>query len=106
MIEMEDRSTADGDLAVTEIQPGTYHTRHDMSDDQLSLTLALALAEVDSSPATELIDNLSSYVDPDALDRLFRTRPTGDSRGPGRVVLEIAGYTVTVQSDGEIVISE
>lgn len=103
---MDDRSRTTDDVTVTQQQPGTYRTHHDMSADQLSLTLILALAEVDGTEPTELVDNLSTYVDPDALDRLFRTRPGGEQRGPGRVELEIAGYLVQIHSDGEIVINE
>lgn len=105
-MEIDDRSRTHDDVSVTQQQPGTYRTQHDMSSGQLSLTLILALAEVDGSDPTELVDDLSTYVDPDGLDRLFRTRPGGEHRGPGRVELEIAGYLVQVHSDGEIVINE
>lgn len=94
------------DVSVTKLQPGTYRTYHDMDARELSLTLVLALAEVDGSDPTELVDDLSAYVDPDALDRLFWTRPGREARGPGRVELEIAGYVVEAHSDGSIVINE
>lgn len=103
---IDDRSRTNDDVAVTQQQAGTYRTYHDMSSGQLSLTVILALAEVDDTDPTDLVDNLSRYVDPDALDRLFRTRPGGDQRGPGRVEFEMAGYRVQVHSDGEIVINE
>ena len=46
-------------------------------------------------------DPLYTVVNPEALDRLFRTPPTG--HGPSaRVVLEYEGYEVTVHSDGRV----
>lgn len=79
-----------------------YRTHHDLSTDGLSLTISVALAEVTGQEETELIPKFSEHADPDALNRLFRTLPNGDRRGPGHVTLHVAGFEVTVESDGHI----
>lgn len=81
-----------------------YRTHHDMSTDGLTLTICVALAEVTGRKETDVISDFSRYADPDALNRLFRTLPTGDARQPGAVTLHIADHEVTIHSDGEIVI--
>ena len=99
-------STTPSAVEVTAGEGGepVYRTRHDMSTDGLTLTICIALAEVTGQKETAVISDFSQYADPDALNRIFRTLPTGDARQPGHVTLTIAGHEVTVHSDGEIVI--
>lgn len=94
-----------GYIQVEQADSGTYRTYHDMTEPGLSVTITEALAEVKNEPIVELIDDFTKYVDPDALDQLFRVGPSGTLRhGAGRVELRIRGIDVTVHADGEIVI--
>lgn len=84
---------------------GVYYTSHDMRRDGLCTTVALALSEVTNVKATTLVSNFSEYADPDALNRLFRTRP-GQERFPGGTVqLQIYGHRVQINTDGRIAIA-
>lgn len=89
---------------IVEDEEGVYRTHHDMSTDGLTTTISIALAEVSDGEETALISDFSTYVDPDALDRLFRTKPGSGTREDGRVALHIEGHWVTVRSDGTILI--
>ena len=86
-------------------ESGTYYASHNMDEDGLTVTLAIALGEVANVEPLELVPSLSEYADPSALDRLFRTRPDGRPRQGGEVTLTIEGYTVTVHSTGTIAIN-
>lgn len=84
---------------------GVYYATHDMRRDGLCTTIALALSEVTNVKATTLVSNFSEYADPDALNRLFRTRP-GQERFPGGTVqLQIQGHRVEIDTDGRIAIA-
>lgn len=84
----------------------TYRVTHDWADaDSLSTTLATALAVVTGRPAHRLRP-LYDVVDPDALDRLFRTGSDGDPLTTGRARFPYGGYEVTVRASGEIEIAE
>lgn len=74
-----------------------------MTEHGLSVTIAQGVAEVKGTNVVGLIDNFSRYVDPDALDRLFRvSSPDTHRQGSGHLRLEIEDVTVTVRSNGEI----
>ena len=79
-----------------------YVTHHNLDYDGLSTTLSVALATVSGIPATKLVADMTEYVDPDGLDRIFRTRPNGDFRGEGEVRLTIAEFEVRIASTGRI----
>lgn len=84
---------------------GVYYATHDMRRDGLCTTIALALSEVTNVKTTSLVSNFSEYADPDALNRLFRTRP-GQERFPGGMVqLQIHGHRVQIATDGRIAIT-
>lgn len=89
---------------LVEGEEGVYRTHHDMSTDGLTTTISIALAELSGGAESELISDFSTYADPDALDRLFRTKPGSSTRDDGRVSLRIEEYWVTVRSDGTILI--
>lgn len=92
------------DVELEREESGTYYTTHDMSEDGLTVTLAVALGEIADVDPVELVPSFPEYADPTALDQLFRTRPDGTPRESGRVVLSIEGHTVTVHSTGTIAI--
>lgn len=87
------------------VEDGVYYASHDMARDGLATTVALAVAAVDGSSPTALVSDFASYVDPDGLNRIFRTRPDGSSCTEGHVQLDIDGYRVRIDSDGEIAIT-
>lgn len=93
-------------LSVERVQPGEYQIHHDWHSGPVSTTLSLALAEINGTDPTEVIDDLTRYVDPDALNRLFKPTPAGEARGPGTLELEIGGYTIEIRSNGDIIITE
>lgn len=93
----------EGDVLVEESDDGVYRTYHDMTKPDLSVTITQALTEVDGVEINETVDNFPQYVDPDALDRLFRIPRSGDRRhDEGYIHLEIEGIDVTVHATGEI----
>lgn len=90
-------------LSLTEDTEGVYRTQHDLETDGLCLTITEALAEIKGVNPATLIDDFSTYADPDALNRLFRVKPNGEHRDPaGQLELEIHEADVTVHADGEI----
>lgn len=92
-----------GNVAVEQPEEGIYRAYHDMSEPDLSVTITQALTQVDGIDITETVDNFPQYVDPDALDRLFRVPRSGDRRHEeGYIHLEIEQIDVTVYADGTI----
>lgn len=79
-----------------------HRTRHDMSQDGLDVTIAIALGEATDLTPTEVISNFSKYADPDALNRLFRVPDGQDSSRFGQMTLRIEGHTVEIASDGTV----
>lgn len=83
---------------------GTYHASHDMaSDRELVGTVVLAVAEA-AGVDPVAIDPIYETVDPEALNTLFRPDADGGSHTGELVQLTIHDHTVTVYSDGTIVI--
>lgn len=80
-------------------EEGTYYAYHDASMGDLSTTLVLTIAEVADVSPTDF--RLYDYVDPEALNALFR--PLDDGRTPeGWVKLRVLEHDVTVYSSGRI----
>lgn len=69
----------------------------------MSARVVARVAEAAGVEPTDL-DPLYDQVDPDALNELFE--PTGDGtvRGPGTVILELAGHRVFAYSDGTVIV--
>lgn len=83
----------------------TYYIKHDFDGAaELTTTLAHALSDVSGVDVTDTGFTLYDYIDPDALDRLFK--PTGDSDRQinGMVSFAVWGHQVSVYSDGQIAI--
>lgn len=80
-----------------------YYAQHDFDGPAtLSTTLVHALSNVTGADVTEAERSLAEHADPRALDLLFRPRPDGTVREPGRVTFTVWGHRVTVESDGHI----
>ena len=73
-------------------------------DGSISEAVILAVSEATETDPIEL-EPLYDYVDPDALDRLFRTRGGLASR-QGTVVFTMDGCEVTVHADGTVVATD
>ena len=63
-----------------------------------SLTVIREIAAEKDIDPENIEPPLSTVIDTDALDRLFR----GSERTDGRVIFEYSGYSVTVDSDGDV----
>lgn len=82
------------------------HVWHDpLSPDSISTTVITAVARVAAVDPTEL-PPLFEYIDPDALDRLLGDDIGTPTRFNGYLTFDYASYSVTVHSDGEIVVTE
>lgn len=75
--------------------------RPSATEDSISERVITAVADARSVDPLELTP-LYDVVDPDALERLFQTPPTGTDRSPGRVVFTMDGCEIVVHSDGEV----
>lgn len=84
---------------------GVYYASHDPETDGLTTTVALAVADVAGTSPTELIADITTYVDPDGLNRVFRTRADGTRRTGSHVLIDIDGYRVRIDSSGEIAVT-
>lgn len=84
---------------------GTYRVQFDSSEYKASTVVVLALAAVTDTD-TEILTRpvLNACLDPDSLDGLFAPQAGGTRRSGGRVTFPIAGYDVTVHSDGWVVL--
>lgn len=82
--------------------PDVTYRRHDDSRPPSEVVSEL-LTEGD----TEVTDlpPLAESIDPDALDAIFRTRPDGTRRVGGAVSFDHAGHHITVQREGEYVVT-
>lgn len=93
--------------------PGQYHAQgtqnyffqHDFDGPaSLTTTLVHAIADVTGIDVSDTEFTLHDHVDPDALDRLFASKPDGTPRTSGHVGFTVWGYQVTVHGDGQIAI--
>jgi len=84
---------------------GTYVVRHDFNGPaELTTTLAHALSDISGVDVTDTGFTLYDYIDPDALDRLFKPRDGNAQRVNGMLSFVVWGYQVTVYGDGQIAI--
>lgn len=84
---------------------GTVSLDYDWaSSNSLSVAILEALEASTGKPPSEY-GPLNDIVDVDALDNLFGPTGRDTSRGPGYVTLEIDDHTVTVHSDGSVVVA-
>lgn len=85
---------------------GDYHVYHDASGPaNMSTTVIHALADVMGRDVTDAGLVLYDYVDPDAIDRLFRDTDQGAPGPAGHIAFAVDGYQITVYSTGHIVIT-
>lgn len=70
------------------------------SDGDVSVEVIERVAEVEDVDSIEL-PHLYEVIDPDALDQVFATTPTGGREG-GQLTFSYHGYEITVSSDGYV----
>ena len=80
-----------------------YHDFHGPAE--LTTTLVHAISDVTGVDVTDTGFTLNDYVDPDALDRLFRPRGATPGRSNCQFSLTVWGCQVTVYDTGRIVIT-
>lgn len=61
-----------------------------------------AVADARDCRVADLDTRLYDVIDPDCLERLFRTRADGTPRAGGRVVFSVADCEVAVDGDGTV----
>lgn len=85
-------------------ETGTYRATYAYPSEPPSIAVPLALREVADCEVTDL-DPLydAASVDPDALDEVFRSNGSGNTRDC-RLTFTYHGYEVTVMSYGRIVV--
>jgi len=84
---------------------GTYFVKHDFDGPaELTTTLAHALSDVSGVDVTDTGFTLYDYIDPDALDRLFKPREDAAQQINGMLTVTVWGHQVTIYSDGQIAI--
>jgi len=84
---------------------GTYVVKHDFDGPaELTTTLAHALSDVSGVDVTDTGFTLYDYIDPDALDHLFKPRDDAQRSINGQLTFTVWNHRVTVYSDGQIAI--
>lgn len=85
--------------------PGTYFVKHDFDGPaELTTTLAHALADISGADVTDAGFTLYDYIDPDALDQLFKPANDAERRFNANLTFTVWNHAVTVYSDGQIAI--
>lgn len=89
-----------------QISGGTMHQLTHQWDDEMSVgeRIVAAVAEYEGTDS-ETLPPIKQSINPVALDELFNTTPDGDPR-PGCVMFSYHGYTIIVQSTGQILIRQ
>ena len=83
----------------------TYFVKHDFEGPaKLTTTLIHALSDVVGCDVSDSEFTLYNYVDPDALNHLFKPKEDGTLRTNGHLTFTVQGHLVTVYSDGQIAI--
>lgn len=84
-----------------------HHFYHDPGGNgSLSTTVISALAEVEGTDVRSLGFSLHDYVDPDALDAIFAPKLDGTARDGSRIEFTVPGYTVTLEGDSHVVVTD
>lgn len=65
-----------------------------------------AIADYRGLTPSEVEPKLYTVVEPDALDRLFETTPTGGDRSSGHVSFTYGDVEVMVDADGNVSLEE
>ncbi|AGB15444.1 hypothetical protein Halru_0818 [Halovivax ruber XH-70] len=69
------------------------------TDEPPSVAVAKALAQFEGCSPTSMETPLYEFIDPDALDALFATRPDETSRDPGEVRFATETATIVIRPE-------
>lgn len=87
-------------------QPQPYFVQHEFGGtSELTTTLVHAISDVTGADVRQAEESLVDYVDPGALDRLFKPRSDGTPRPNGHMSFTIWDHQVTVYHNGQIAIT-
>jgi hypothetical protein len=82
----------------------TYHAHHDWTDNaSVGTTIVNAVAAL-NGVAFDECEPVYDVIDPDALQAVLTPTADRSARAPVQVQFSYQGYTITVDSTGEIVI--
>ncbi|SIR33208.1 hypothetical protein SAMN05421858_2287 [Haladaptatus litoreus] len=82
-----------------------HRVQHDLAGPQsISTTVTVAVADVAGVEPAEIPEQLYDVIDPEALDKLFKSRDDGTPRRGGRLSFSLYGHHVTVRGDGSITV--
>lgn len=82
-----------------------YVFHHDPeSTATITTTIVHALAQIADTDVSQGEFSLYDSVDPDALDRLFRTKADGTERSGGHVAFTALEHEVYVYANGDVII--
>ncbi|MFB6131378.1 MAG: HalOD1 output domain-containing protein [Salinigranum sp.] len=82
---------------------GEYVVRHEFeSREQLCVTVAGAVAAVAERDPVALRAHLDDVVDPEAMDRLFTPKESGEHRAGRLLAFRFCGHLVVVTGDGVV----
>ncbi|WP_149797305.1 HalOD1 output domain-containing protein [Halorubrum xinjiangense] len=69
--------------------------------DNVTYEVVTRVAEVEDVDPVEVTPPLNEVIDPEALNQIFASTPTGD-RMEGQVTFPYNGYEITVSGDGSV----
>ena len=104
-METELTSTDDTDDIQYDETNDRYVFHHDIDGTAtITTTIVHALASIADTDVSQGEFSLYDSVDPDALDRLFRTKADGTERTGGHVAFTALEYEVYVYANGDVII--
>lgn len=77
----------------------------EQSHEAPSQAIVTLIADLEGTAPTELQPPLYSVVDPEALDSLFDSSATDESRTPSYTCFRYRGYEIRVEAGGDITIT-
>lgn len=93
--------------AVAHREPQSYIVDHQFwGSAHLTTTLVHAISDVTGVDVSRTEEALCDHVDPMALDRIFRPKADGTTRGGSTLGFPIFGHHVTVYGTGRIEITQ
>lgn len=99
MDDVQDPTTGSG----RDVEAPADERQFDPAVEPPSVAAVEALAAASGVPPEEVRPRLTTVLDADALDALFRPRHDGTSRGGGSVAFATAGWGVEVDADEGVV---
>jgi hypothetical protein len=82
----------------------TFHARFDPKQTNPSEAIIQVLTEITQTNPSEM-DPLFRAVDPEALDKILRSRPAGTVTEPLEATFEYQGHLVSVTASGILTVS-